>query len=74
MPVKTKFQSRFPDAIRVRVPLGLPDAIEAAARRGHTTASEWTRRALLRVLRDDGLHLLADGGVSGAPQQGGRHP
>jgi hypothetical protein len=54
---------RFADALRVRVPAGLPDAIEIAARRRHTTSSEWLRQALLRNLENEGLFLRESGRI-----------
>jgi hypothetical protein len=54
---------RFPDRLAIRVPAGLPAAVEAAARYRLTSPSEWARRALLAALRADGLHLDEDGQV-----------
>jgi hypothetical protein len=48
---------RFPQRIAVRVPAGLLEAVETAARRRFTSPSEWTRQALLRSLAGDGVHL-----------------
>jgi hypothetical protein len=55
--------SRFPDAIRCRVPRGMPQAVEAAARAQLTAPSEYIRRAVLAALRTDGVHLDPDGHV-----------
>jgi hypothetical protein len=48
---------RFPDRMRLRAPRGLPAAIEIAARRHHTSPSEWARQTLLRGLEAEGLRL-----------------
>jgi hypothetical protein len=58
--------SRYPDRLTLRVPLGLPQAIEAAARRQLTTAPEYVRRALLQALKGDGVRLGVDGNVDTA--------
>jgi hypothetical protein len=58
---------RFPDRITLRTPLGLPQAIEAAARRQLTSPSEYVRRALLQALAADGVRLAPDGSVAVAP-------
>ena len=52
----------FPRNLRLRVPEGLPEALQTAARRRHTTPSEYARQALLRGLEADGL-TLRDGEV-----------
>ena len=54
--------TRFPEALRLRVPRGLPAAVKAAARRHHTSAPEWVRQVLLRGLELEGLRLR-DGSV-----------
>jgi hypothetical protein len=54
---------RFPSRIALRVPRGLPDALEAVARQRHTSPSEWMRRAILGALEADGVHLRYDGQV-----------
>jgi hypothetical protein len=46
-----------------RGPLGLPQAIEAAARNQLTSPAEYVRRALVRALAADGVHLGADGAI-----------
>ena len=51
-------QVHFPDKVRLRVPRGLPAALQEAARRQNTTPSEWARRTLLRGLEAEGLALL----------------
>lgn len=48
---------RFPTVIRLRGPAGLPEAIDAVARRRHTTAAQWMRDALLERLAAEGLRL-----------------
>jgi hypothetical protein len=47
----------FPDRLRLRGPRGLRAAIEMAAAAHNTTASEWSRRALLQGLQAEGLRL-----------------
>jgi len=47
-------QVRFPSLIKFRAPAELRNAIDVAARRDHTTFSEWARRALFDALRADG--------------------
>jgi len=54
---------RFPERMRLRVPQGLPAAVQAAARQRHTSPSEWARQAILRGLEVDGLTLTPDGRV-----------
>ena len=48
---------RFPEALRLRVPRGLPAAVATAARRHHTSAPEWVRQTLLRSLEAEGVRL-----------------
>jgi hypothetical protein len=50
---------RFPDKLRLRVPRGLPEAVQAAARQRHTNPSEWARQAILRGLEAQGVQLSA---------------
>jgi hypothetical protein len=47
----------FPDSLRLRVPRGLPAAVQQAAKRHHTTPAEWARQTLLRGLEAEGLQL-----------------
>ena len=47
----------FPEDLRVKAPRGSREAIAAAARRRHTTQSEWIRQSLLRALEADGVRL-----------------
>jgi hypothetical protein len=63
-------QSRFPSLIRFRAPTELRDAIDLAARRGHTTSSEWARQALLSALKAGGIGLDEDGRVENEPRGG----
>jgi hypothetical protein len=69
-------QVRFPSLIKFRAPTELRDAIDVAARRVHTTASEWTRRALFDALRGDGVHVEANGHVRNRAKRlaSGREP
>jgi hypothetical protein len=39
-------QVHFPDNLRLRVPRGLPGAVQRAAAQRHTTPSEWARQTL----------------------------
>jgi hypothetical protein len=50
----------YPARLTLRVPRGLPQAIDAAARRGLTSPSEYVRRAVLNALKADGLDLGTD--------------
>jgi hypothetical protein len=50
---------RFPERFRLRTPRGLMAAVEIAAKRHHTSPSEWARQALLRALARDGVQLTA---------------
>ena len=54
--------SYYPDKLRLRVPRGLPAALEFAARQRNTSPAEWARQALLRGLAADGVRLT-DGRV-----------
>jgi hypothetical protein len=47
----------FPASLRLRVPQGLPEALQIAARQRHTTPAEWARQALLRGLEAQGVQL-----------------
>jgi hypothetical protein len=49
--------------IRARVPAGLPQAIEIAARAQFTNPAEYLRRAVVRALQADGVHLDAEGRI-----------
>jgi len=49
--------TRFPKELRLRVPGGLPDALERAADQHHQTPAEWARQALLRSLAAEGVSL-----------------
>ena len=59
----------FPASLRLRVPQGLPEALQIAARQKHATASEWARQALLRGLEAEGVRL----GDEAAPDKAERH-
>ena len=50
-------QVHFPQNLRLRVPQGLPEALQIAARQRHTTPAEWARQALLRGLEAQGVQL-----------------
>ena len=56
-------QVRLPDKMRLRVPRGLPAAVQIAASRELTSPSEFARRALLAACRSAGVELRADGRV-----------
>ena len=47
----------FPASLRLRVPQGLSEALQQAARRRHTTPAEWARQTLIRGLEADGVRL-----------------
>jgi hypothetical protein len=49
--------SYYPDKLRLRVPRGLPAALERAARQQNTSPAEYARQALLRGLAADGVRL-----------------
>ena len=53
----------YPARLTLRVPQGLPQAIDAAARRGLTSPSEYIRRAVVNALKADGVHLGANGKI-----------
>jgi hypothetical protein len=59
--MQAAYAVRFPEALRLRAPAGMNAAVEAAARRHHTSGPEWIRQALLRSLQAEGLRL-SDGG------------
>ena len=46
---------RYPEALRLRLPAGMPEALLLAAGRYHTTPNEWARQALLRSLQAEGV-------------------
>lgn len=54
---KAKPVSRYPARMEVRVPAALRQAVEIAAERQNTRAAEWARRALMRALEAEGIHL-----------------
>ena len=51
---------RYPRRVTLRVPVGLPDALEAAARQQLTSPAEYCRRALIQALRADGVRIEND--------------
>jgi hypothetical protein len=59
----------------LRVPMGLPDAIEVAARQRHQGIAEYMRQSLLRSLEADGVFLRVGrvelrGRLPAMPQEG----
>ena len=50
-------QVHFPASLRLRVPEGLPEALQQAARQRHTTPAEGARQALLKGLAQEGVQL-----------------
>jgi hypothetical protein len=56
-------RARFRTAIQILAPTSLRSAVQEAAARELTTVSEYTRRALVARLRQDGVQ------VGGAEQQ-----
>lgn len=50
-------QQIYGETIQLRAPAGFNAAVSAVARRSHTTASEFIRRAVLREIEDSGVHL-----------------
>ena len=54
---------RFPEALRLRCPRGLPAAVEAVARKHHTSGPEWVRQTLLRAVEAEGVCLRRDGQI-----------
>ena len=56
-PIIDDGRGRFPEDLRVKAPRGARAAIATAARRKHTTHSEYVRQALLRCLEADGVKL-----------------
>jgi hypothetical protein len=47
----------FPEDFRIKAPLGLNEAVRAAAQCQHMTRAEYARRALLRSIEADGVKL-----------------
>jgi hypothetical protein len=56
----------YPERFTLRVPAGLPQAIEVAARGQLTSPSEYVRRAVLRALTADGVHIGTGGNIETA--------
>ena len=48
---------RYPEALRLRLPRGMPEALSLAAGRYHTTPNEWVRQVLLRNLQAEGVSI-----------------
>jgi hypothetical protein len=61
--MQAPYAVRFPEALRLRAPAGMNAAVEAAARRHHTSGPEWIRQALLRSLHAEGLVLREEGEI-----------
>jgi hypothetical protein len=59
----------YPERLTLRVPRGLPHAIEAAARSQLTSPSEYVRRAVLKALNADGIRLKGNGTIA-SPRTG----
>jgi hypothetical protein len=47
----------FPEDFRVKAPRGFNEAVRVAARLQYMTRAEYARRALLRSIEVDGVHL-----------------
>jgi hypothetical protein len=60
--------ARFPEALKLRVPQGMAAALATAARRRHTSASEWARQCLLERLAAEGVRLGDDGQVEASAE------
>jgi len=54
--------SRYPDAIRIRLPDGMRAAVALVARRRHLSSSDYLRQLVLARLSEEGVSL-ADGHV-----------
>ena len=63
-------QVHFPDSMRLRVPRGLPAAVQLAAKQRYTTPAEWMRQAILRSLEAEGVQL-SDLQAAGADRRSG---
>jgi hypothetical protein len=50
-------QPIFPESVQFRVPKGFCEAVEALARREHSTVSEIIRRCVFKRLRETGLSI-----------------
>lgn len=50
----------FPFKLRLRVPQGLPEALQLAAQKNFTTSAEWSRQALIKQLAAEGVPLSRD--------------
>jgi hypothetical protein len=49
--------------VRFRAPAGFMEAIDAAARQHHQTASDYMRQLIVREMKRAGVHLNTDGRV-----------
>ena len=56
----------FPEAMRLRTPKGMQEALTLAARFRNTTTAEYARQAILSTLAADGVRLR-DGRIEGRP-------
>lgn len=63
---------RFPHQLTLRVPAGLPQAVQAAARRRHMSPPEWARQVLLQGLLAEGLRLGDAGEIERIETEGAR--
>jgi hypothetical protein len=50
-------QVHFPTSLHLRVPHGLPKAVQQAAKQRHQTPAEWLRQTLLCGLEAEGVRL-----------------
>ena len=50
-------QVHFPASLHLRVPHGLPKAVQQAAKQRHQTPAEWLRQTLLCGLEAEGVRL-----------------
>jgi hypothetical protein len=48
-----------PESVQFKAPEGFRAAVAAAARRDHTSISEFVRRAIIAHLREDERHMLS---------------
>jgi hypothetical protein len=57
-------QIHFPTSLHLRVPQGLPKAVQQAAKQRHQTPAEWLRQTLLRGLEAEGVRLSDSGATN----------
>jgi hypothetical protein len=55
--MQTEGTSRFPDAIRIRLPDGMRAAVALVARRRHLSSSDYIRQLVLDRLSAEGVSL-----------------